>query len=84
MLFIGREETFRYMIAQLSVDVLQRVGYVICLHCFAAVCHDARFYRGVISGTVFCRYQNEQVDRNIFWLIPGTYDALGAYKGLKK
>jgi hypothetical protein len=59
MLFIGREETFRYTIAQLSVDVLQRVGYVICLRCFAVVRRDARIYRGVISGTVFCRSQNE-------------------------
>jgi len=70
MLFIGREETFRYTIAQLSVDVL-RVGYVICLHCFQAVCHDVRIYRRVISVTVFCRCQNEQVNRNIFWLLPG-------------
>jgi len=66
MLFIVREETFSCTIAQLSVDVLQRVGYVTCLRCFAAVRHDARIYRGVISGTVFCRYQNEQVNRNIF------------------
>jgi len=59
MLFIGREEIFRHTIAQLSVDVLQRVVYVICLRFVAVVCHDARIYRGVISGNGFYRSQNE-------------------------
>ena len=44
MLFTGREETFRYTIGQLSVDMLQREGYVISLRCFAVVCHDASIY----------------------------------------